>query len=285
MDMKKRISMELGDRDPSEVLELDVHSCRSADGEVEGLTDEYKELEFLSMVSVGLSSLAKLPPLPKLHKLEVNNNAISGGLDVLVAKCPSLSYLNLCGNKIKDFAALEALRNLKSLQRLELIGCEVTTLDDYRASVFDLLPQIVYLDGYDPEDNEAPDSEEEDGERGGTRPRGAGVLLDQAAWGWGPTGVLLDQTAWGRGPTGVLLDQTGVLLGSYWTRPLGAGVLLGSYWTRPGSYWTAQPYVDIESVDTLSSKATHNRTFVRRKRNNSISVGIVRVFIEPSANH
>ncbi|KAG7282985.1 hypothetical protein CRUP_028502 [Coryphaenoides rupestris] len=162
MDMKKRISMELGDRDPSEVLELDVHSCRSTDGEVEGLTEEYKELEFLSMVSVGLSSLAKLPPLPKLHKLEVNNNAISGGLDVLVVKCPSLSYLNLCGNKIKDLGALEALRNLKSLQRLELIGCEVTSLDDYRASVFDLLPQIVYLDGYDPEDNEAPDSEEED---------------------------------------------------------------------------------------------------------------------------
>ena len=44
-----------------------------------------------------------------LSQLEVNNNAITGGLDVLVAKCPSLSYLNLCGNKIKDLAALEAL--------------------------------------------------------------------------------------------------------------------------------------------------------------------------------
>lgn len=171
MDMKKRISTELGDRDPSEVLELDVHSCWSSDGEVEGLTDDYKELEFLSMVSVGLSSLAKLPALPKLHKLEVNNNAISGGLDVLVAKCPSLSYLNLCGNKIKELSVLEPLRNLKSLQRLELIGCEVTTLDDYRASVFDMLPQIVYLDGYDPEDNEAPNSEEEDeDEEGGPEP-------------------------------------------------------------------------------------------------------------------
>ena len=63
-------------------------------------------------------------------------------------------------------------RSLKSLQRLELIGCEVTSLDDYRASVFDMLPQIVYLDGYDPEDNEAPDSEEEDGEgRAGTGSR------------------------------------------------------------------------------------------------------------------
>ncbi|KAJ3598209.1 hypothetical protein NHX12_001720 [Muraenolepis orangiensis] len=174
MDMKKRISMELGDRDPTEVLELDVHSCRSTDGEVEGLTDEYKELEFLSMVSVGLSSLAKLPPLPKLHKLQVNNNAIAGGLDVLVAKCPSLSYLNLCGNKIKDLAALEALRSLKSLQRLELIGCEVTTLDDYRESVFDLLPQIVYLDGFDPEDNEAPDSEEEDDDDDEAGPTGDG---------------------------------------------------------------------------------------------------------------
>lgn len=46
-----------------------VDNCRSSDGEIEGLTDEFKELEFLSMVNVGLTSLAKLPTLPKLRKV------------------------------------------------------------------------------------------------------------------------------------------------------------------------------------------------------------------------
>ena len=30
--------------------------------------------------------------------------------------------------------------------------------------MFELLPQIVFLDGYDQEDNEAPESEEDNGE-------------------------------------------------------------------------------------------------------------------------
>lgn len=46
-----------------------VDNCQSGDGEVEGLTDEYTELEILSMVNVGLTSLSKLPSLPKLRKV------------------------------------------------------------------------------------------------------------------------------------------------------------------------------------------------------------------------
>lgn len=52
-----------------QVAELVVDNCRTSDGEIEGLTDEFKELEFLSMVNVGLTSLAKLPSLPKLRKV------------------------------------------------------------------------------------------------------------------------------------------------------------------------------------------------------------------------
>ncbi|KAM9851938.1 acidic leucine-rich nuclear phosphoprotein 32 family member E-like [Aulostomus maculatus] len=168
MEMKKRVSLELRSRNPAEVVELVVDSCQSADGEVEGLTDEYTELEILSMVNVGLSSLSKLPLLPKLRKLEVSDNAISGGLDSLAEKCPSLTYVNLSGNKIRDLSAIEALQNLKNLRSLDLYSCEVTTLDDYREGVFELLPQLTYLDGYDQEDNEVPDSEadNEDDEAG-----------------------------------------------------------------------------------------------------------------------
>ncbi len=53
----------------AQVVELVVDNCASSDGDVEGLTDEYAELEILSMVNVGLTSLSKLPPLPKLRKV------------------------------------------------------------------------------------------------------------------------------------------------------------------------------------------------------------------------
>lgn len=64
-------------------------------------------------------------------------------------------------------------QNLKNLKSLDLYSCEVSTLDDYRDSVFELLPQITYLDGFDQEDNEVPDSEPE----GEATPTHAGVLV------------------------------------------------------------------------------------------------------------
>ncbi|XP_029022029.1 acidic leucine-rich nuclear phosphoprotein 32 family member E isoform X6 [Betta splendens] len=174
MDMKKRISLELRNRNPAQIAELVVDNSRSTDGEVEGLTDDFTDLEFLSLVNVGLNSLAKLPSLPKLRKLELSDNNLSGSLDTLAEKCPNLTYLNLSGNKIKDLSTVEALQNLKNLQSLDLFNCEITSLEDYRESVFELLPQITYLDGFDQEDNEAPDSEaedeDEDGEDGAGQP-------------------------------------------------------------------------------------------------------------------
>lgn len=56
-------------------------------------------------------------------------------------------------------------KKLSNLKSLDLFNCEVTNLNDYRESVFELLPDLTYLDGYDMEDREASDSEGEvDGE-------------------------------------------------------------------------------------------------------------------------
>ncbi|XP_013888466.1 acidic leucine-rich nuclear phosphoprotein 32 family member E [Austrofundulus limnaeus] len=167
MEMKKRISSELRNRSPAEVVELVVDTCQSADGEVEGLTEEFTELEILSMVNVGLTSLSKMPSLPKLRKLELSDNSISAGLDTLVEKCPNLTYLNLSGNKIKELSSIQPLQNLKNLKSLDLYSCDVSSLEDYRDGVFKLLPQLTFLDGYDQEDNEVPDSEDEEDDEAG----------------------------------------------------------------------------------------------------------------------
>ncbi|XP_077375123.1 acidic leucine-rich nuclear phosphoprotein 32 family member A [Festucalex cinctus] len=161
MEMKKRIHLELRNRTPSDVKELVLDNCRSNDGKLEGLTDEFEELEFLSTMRVGLTTVAHLPKLKKLKKLELSDNKISGGLEVLVEKCPNLTHLNLGGNRIKDLSTIEPLKDLGTLRSLELYTCEVTNLSEYREGVFKLLPQLTYLDGYDKDDKEASDSDAE----------------------------------------------------------------------------------------------------------------------------
>ncbi|XP_014050385.1 acidic leucine-rich nuclear phosphoprotein 32 family member B isoform X1 [Salmo salar] len=139
------------------VRELVLDNCSSNEGKIEGLTAEFVNLEFLSLINVGLISVSNLPKLEKLKKLELSDNRISGGLDVLAEKLPNLTHLNLSGNKLKDISTLEPLKKLDSLKSLDLFNCEVTNLNDYRESVFKLLPQLTYLDGYDVEDREASD--------------------------------------------------------------------------------------------------------------------------------
>uniref|UniRef100_A0A4W5R473 Acidic leucine-rich nuclear phosphoprotein 32 family member n=1 Tax=Hucho hucho TaxID=62062 RepID=A0A4W5R473_9TELE len=143
------------------VRELVLDNCRSNEGKIKGLTEEFVNLEFLSLINVGLISVSNLPKLGKLKKLELSDNRISGGLDVLAEKLPNLTHLNLSGNKLKDISTLEPLKKLDSLKSLDLFNCEVTNLNDYRESVFKLLPQLTYLDGYDVEDREASDSDGE----------------------------------------------------------------------------------------------------------------------------
>ncbi|XP_070785630.1 acidic leucine-rich nuclear phosphoprotein 32 family member B-like isoform X5 [Enoplosus armatus] len=161
MDMKKRVSLELRHRSPTEVQELVLDNCRSGEGKIEGITGEFSNLELLSLINVGLTSVADIPKLDKLKKLELSDNRISGGLEVLAERLVNLTHLNLSGNKFKDISTLEPLKKLPQLKSLDLFNCEVTNLADYRESIFKLLPQLTYLDGYDIDDCEASDSDGE----------------------------------------------------------------------------------------------------------------------------
>uniref|UniRef100_A0A8C0FYN4 Acidic leucine-rich nuclear phosphoprotein 32 family member n=1 Tax=Chelonoidis abingdonii TaxID=106734 RepID=A0A8C0FYN4_CHEAB len=143
------------------VKELVLDNCRSDDGKIVGLSSDFENLEFLSMINVNLLSVSNLPKLNKLRKLELSDNRISGGLEVLAERTPNLTHLNLSGNKIKDINTLEPLKKLPNLHSLDLFNCEVTMLINYRESMFALLPQLTYLDGFDADDQEAPDSDPE----------------------------------------------------------------------------------------------------------------------------
>ena len=166
--MEKRIELEMRGRAAAEVTELNLDNCRAT--QLEGLTDELENLETLSLINVGLTSLKGFPALKHLKRLELSDNRIVGGLEVLQGS-PNISHLNLSGNKIKDNESLGPLAELKPLKSLDLFNSDVTQAEDYREKSFTMLPQLKFLDGFDKDDREAEDSEEdgldEDGDEDG----------------------------------------------------------------------------------------------------------------------
>ena len=50
------------------------------------------------------------------------------------------------------------------MKSLDLFNCEVTSLDNYREKVFELLEKLQFLDGYDRNNQEAEEDVDEDGE-------------------------------------------------------------------------------------------------------------------------
>lgn len=157
--MEKRIELEKRGKNPEQIHELNLDNCRST--AIVGLTEEFVNLETLSLINVGLTSLKGFPKLPNLKKLELSDNRISGGLNLLHGS-PKLTHLNLSGNKIKGLETLDPLKEFKNLKNLDLFNCEVTSIENYRDRVFELIPSLKYLDGYDRDEKEAEDSEVDD---------------------------------------------------------------------------------------------------------------------------
>ena len=54
-------------------------------------------LESLSLINVGLTSLKGFPKLPNLKRLELSDNRISSGLNLLHGSS-KLTHINLSGN-------------------------------------------------------------------------------------------------------------------------------------------------------------------------------------------
>jgi len=161
--MEKRIELEKRGRTPNQINELNLDNCRSTT--IVGLTDEFSSLESLSLINVGLTSLKGFPKLPNLKKLELSDNRITGGLNLLQGS-PKLTHLNLSGNKIKDIETLEPLKEFSNLKNLDLFNCDVTQMENYRDKLFGLIPSLKFLDGFDREDKEAEDSEADEDEDG-----------------------------------------------------------------------------------------------------------------------
>lgn len=103
--MEQRIQIELKGRKPSEVADLLLDNCIVT--KISGLTEEFCNLTTISLINCGLTTLEGLPHLESLRTIDLSDNRLIGGLEILVEKCPRLYHINLCANKIKVILVFE----------------------------------------------------------------------------------------------------------------------------------------------------------------------------------
>jgi len=164
--MDEAIKNQLGSKQPSEMVELNLDNIKATS--ISGLNaEDFVNLSTLSFVNVGLTSLEGLPVLPKLISIDLSENKLTGENGVfgaLTESCPHLCRVNLCSNDIKTADVLAPLAKLEHLEYLDIFECPVANTDEYRAKVFEVIPQLKYLDNFDINNVEADDdfSDEED---------------------------------------------------------------------------------------------------------------------------
>jgi len=165
-EMDKRIVLESRGKEPSQVVELCLDNARTS-GEFEGLTDEFTSLKTLSAINASITTLKGFPKLKSLKKCDLSENRLSGGLQALKG-CTSLVHLNITKNKIKSFEAIEPLKSLENLEHLEIHGNDIYTdltspdAAEQRQKVFEILPNLKWVDNYDRLGNELDDDDDDD---------------------------------------------------------------------------------------------------------------------------
>jgi hypothetical protein len=133
-----------------------------------GSTDFIAKMTNLELLSMNFCKLPALdtafPASKTLARLELSDNELTAAdLEKLTA-LKALTELHLNGNKIATVKDLEALKNLKALKILMIIETDLSNNNEnYRAELFELLPQVEIIDGFDRDGQEVDlDDDESD---------------------------------------------------------------------------------------------------------------------------
>lgn len=93
--------------------------------------EEFTAVDMLGMNATKLNSLENFPNMPKVYRLELNENNIKGEELVNLKHLTGLSVLKLANNKISSLDHLECLKAIPNLINLDLVGNEITKIEGY----------------------------------------------------------------------------------------------------------------------------------------------------------
>jgi len=93
-----------------------------------------------------ISDITPLSTLNNMQELSVEENEITS-LEALRGM-ERLSFLDARGNRIKDLDSLQSLTTMIGLKRIMLAGNPITHHDEYPRIVFQLQPNLEYIDDW-----------------------------------------------------------------------------------------------------------------------------------------
>lgn len=128
-------------------LLLDYHFIKEINKEIKNYIEAFKYVEKLSMSSCKLYNLDNLPYLPNLMKIELNDNNLTEKEIIKLKKYPLLSEIYAANNNIKSFEELKELSQMRELHLIDFSDNPICKNKDYRETIFQIFPRIIFLDG------------------------------------------------------------------------------------------------------------------------------------------
>ena len=101
-----------------------------------------------------LKLIENLPELPKLIRLELSDNRLTGQNLSMIAQYKTLETVKLGNNLIRNFDFVKNLAKCENLINIDLVSNPVTEVNDFREQMFEIIPTLEVLDGLDKENNE-----------------------------------------------------------------------------------------------------------------------------------
>ena len=144
----RHLNKTYGNKEQDSVHEIicDTIVTKELSQESKVLLEKYQHAKSLSFISCQLKSLKNLPNIPSIEEVQFSDNHISGNELSYLLIYPKLTKIKLCNNLIKEIKDLKCFQELKDLSSLDLSECPVTLLPQYREKMFEMLPQLKYLD-------------------------------------------------------------------------------------------------------------------------------------------
>ncbi|CAD8058536.1 unnamed protein product [Paramecium sonneborni] len=131
--------------------------------EINQFLQKYKKESTVNFIQCNLTSLEGLNfDFEQVKHLRIDYNSLKGDcLQFIAQNFPDLYSLNLKHNQIENLSDLVHLKHLKNLQDLNLSFNPVKRQQDYKQTIFKLLPQLLNLDNeMDIDDSMADTSED-----------------------------------------------------------------------------------------------------------------------------
>lgn len=147
-------------------LLLDAHKFTTFKPEDCEMLKKFKNLTKLTLNQTGLQSLENLPSIESLSVLELTDNHLNNVemLKYIVKNYPNLRKLQIGGNHFKNIKDFEELKGLSKLEKLGVEFNPCAEDNNYRKHLFEILPNVKVIDGFNKEGNEVFSDDEDEEE-------------------------------------------------------------------------------------------------------------------------